>query len=385
MLERFVFNPDQHHLERYGIVLDVRGASVRLRASISLLLGDIPALSELLLCKGHSGFKCCALCKNVLLAAHANPDNLASGFAIKHTCLDCSKFVLHTDGSIHNMMCKLRVEKERMDAQAFDELQLVYGYNYSPHSLLLSDCYSIPVASSLMWDWMHNFCEGGLVDKEIGLCMSALRRQNAPTTYATISRFVHLFKLPKHLPRIDKLFTATASAKYLKNQALSCTASQVLTLCPLLAVYSSTIGLGQGKCLQHTHCLLALFHVVALLDSVRLGIVQPGVLAEVVKRHGELYVQCYGESLVRPKHHYTQHLPDMFARWGLLLSCWVHERHHRLLIRWTENIRNSYSSDCVYRITRSDMLDKPDTLNFEASRHSREATKVTSDNHNANA
>ena len=343
MLETFVFNPAKNHLERFGITLDIRGVHVRLRALIGLVIGDVPALSELTLCKGHSGFKCCILCKNVLLAAHASANDLASGYAITHTCLDCSKFVLHTDGSIQNMMCKLRVESERMTTDDFAQLQLVYGFNYNPFSFLLSDCYSITVASSLMWDWMHNLCEGGLVDKEIGLCVATLKRARAPTTFATISRFVKLFKLPKHLPRIDKLFDASSCAKYLRNEALSCSATQVLTLCPVLAVYFSTFGVSQGYCLDHVHCLLALFHVVSLLDAVRLGIVSPDALAIAVKRHGDLYVQCYGERLVRPKHHYTQHLPDMFRRWGILLSCWVHERHHRLLIRWTENRRNSCS------------------------------------------
>lgn len=37
---------------------------------------------------------------------------------------------------------------------------------------------------------------------------------------------------------------------------------------------------------------------------------------------------------VHPKHHYGLHLPGQLARCGVLLSCFVHERKHRLVVKY---------------------------------------------------
>ena len=164
---------------------------------------------------------------------------------VTHANLDSTKFVLHTDASVNASMLKLQEACGKVAPAHWDELQIVHGFTFHANSILLSKRLNINVASSVMWDWMHCYCEGGLVDNEIGLCMCALKAANAPTTYATVGAYIKLFKLPKHLPRVDQMFTDRNCSKFLEHKKISGTATQVLSLCPLIAMYFMMIGLKQ--------------------------------------------------------------------------------------------------------------------------------------------
>ena len=41
----------------------------------------------------------------------------------------------------------------------------------------------------------------------------------------------------------------------------------------------------------------------------------------------------YGESHFLPKHHFCLHLPRQLETHGLLCSCFVHERRHKIMKR----------------------------------------------------
>ena len=41
----------------------------------------------------------------------------------------------------------------------------------------------------------------------------------------------------------------------------------------------------------------------------------------------------YGVDSYLPKHHYSVHLPSQLERFGLVPSCFVHERRHKILKR----------------------------------------------------
>ena len=45
--------------------------------------------------------------------------------------------------------------------------------------------------------------------------------------------------------------------------------------------------------------------------------------------------------IMHPKFHWLVHLPQYLQRWGVLLSCFVHERRHRILKRYADNTQNT--------------------------------------------
>ena len=91
--------------------------------------------------------------------------------------------------------------------------------------------------------------------------------------------------------------------------------------------------------------MLACLPVVLLLMAVRTGEVSAPELFEAVSLHLRLYQACYGDSCMRPKHHYALHLPDMLRRFGFLLATFTHERKHRLVMRYTRDRSNLKSWD----------------------------------------
>ena len=61
-------------------------------------------------------------------------------------------------------------------------------------------------------------------------------------------------------------------------------------------------------------------------------------LEHKISSHLELFKACYGEDRVLPKHHMNMHLGDLLRRHFLLLSCFVHERRHKEIKRYANNL-----------------------------------------------
>ena len=151
-----------------------------------------------------------------------------------------------------------------------------------------------------------------------------------------------------------------------------------MSLLPIIAIFLTNVALKRcswAASIQAVLCLLALIDVVELLGQVRRGVVQPADLMVAIKGHLERYASVYGNDAVRPKHHYALHLPDMLRRFGMLFSCWVHERRHRLVKQYTRDRRNTTSyevgtaEDCA--IDHLDALGKPWLCSKSCSRRTR--------------
>ena len=61
-------------------------------------------------------------------------------------------------------------------------------------------------------------------------------------------------------------------------------------------------------------------------------------LEQKIADHLELFKRCYGVEKVLPKAHLNMHLGDLMRRHGLLLSCFVHERRHKEIKRYANNL-----------------------------------------------
>ena len=210
-----------------------------------------------------------------------------------------------------------------------------------------------------MYDWMHIFLVGGLLDNELGQCMYALRQACAPTTYAILGDFVNRFRWPGNQAPAKKLFDADAIKKHEKSRTFTCTASELLSLVPVLAYYFVAVALEQGVCPAHVRSLIALLDAVELVAAVRTGVVSPDQLKEVNSRHLELFKAAYGEDNVVPKHHFAQHLWRMLQRFGCLLSCFTMERLHKLCTKYAKPRHNttSYEIGLIEEITCDRIFD----------------------------
>ena len=99
--------------------------------------------------------------------------------------------------------------------------------------------------------------------------------------------------------------------------------------------------------------MIAVLKALMMLQAVRIGEISADELMVAIATHLNLYRDAYGEDLLRPKHHYALHLPDMLARFGFLLSTFTHERKHRVVKKYTRDRKNlkSWSLGAIEDVT----------------------------------
>ena len=220
------------------------------------------------------------------------------------------------------------------------------------------------VATCTQYDWMHLYLEGGLLDLELGLVIKHLhqstqRRGVTTVSYCTLGEYVGRWKWPKVAPHVEQLFDETANNKNLKNEAFSSSASELLTLAPVLASFFSAIVAPMGICSAAVACIIALLNVVELLATVKRGIVSPRQLLTAILEHLRRFLDVYGRGRWKPKHHYALHLPLMLARFGMLVACFTHERKHRVLKRYMRSRLNNkkFEASCLEDVTIQHLED----------------------------
>ena len=130
-----------------------------------------------------------------------------------------------------------------------------------------------------------------------------------------------------------------------KAELIKCSASDGLSLLPVIAVYILTCIMQSDLegCKAACKVLIAFGDVIELLQATALNIVTPEQLRSAVK---SLIVHCIAagwEEHMVPKFHWMLHYAKHLARWGVLPTCWVHERKHKALKRFAADIHNSLS------------------------------------------
>ena len=69
--------------------------------------------------------------------------------------------------------------------------------------------------------------------------------------------------------------------------------------------------------------------------------VDPDVLRAAITEHMTAYVAVHGEDAMVPKFYFALHLPVFLARFGMLQSCLLRERKHRVVKKFANDFRNT--------------------------------------------
>ena len=347
------FFGEVHHLRNTGCSLKFpNGDRALLLAGPSVLLADMPAISECLCCKGHPGTMCCPCCAN---ATQEKTKGLAPLHALTKDAVSISNtewkaFKKHSNESIRHIVQKLNDNHQlvldgRLTKGQFEELEQVMGWNWNPCNPILNKRVGLNVADMLMFDAAHIYVHDGLADSELGQRMKAFFYNKLATSFKELGEYVDTFTLSKSAPSLKPLFTVSANKNNSKNGSFTCTGSQFLSLAPVLMRYLRKVVLPRGQFVAHVESMLACLEVLELVQSVKTGTVAHTDLREAIVKHLVLYKSCYGSEAFRPKHHYALHLPYMLQRHGFLLMTFTHERKHRLVTRYTRDRKNLKSFD----------------------------------------
>jgi hypothetical protein len=319
-------------------------------AKMGILLADEPAIKEVMDSKGHAGTKACMLCANGVL--HKQPRcnyglwERSRYFVSLHNP-DFSKFLFHTDASIAASVRRVRTLYHGGNKTRYNECSQAMGFNYNPFSLILRAVQPIKPASMLMYDWVHCFLCDGAADVELGMFMKRLRSLRVKdTSFKELREYVKTWTFPKVYGNsmVERLFSESAITNNLKKESFGSSASEFLTLTPVMLLYFVRIATprhaDQARLMPYVLSIIAVLQCVILLSAIKFGTVSYESLRDAIFGHYAMFIAAYGEASSRPKLHYAQHLPDMFRRFEVLFGTLINERKHRVVKRETRNRSN---------------------------------------------
>jgi len=349
-----------HFSQHAGVLHEDASESCMMFSIIGSTVADEKAHKCMLDCKGSSGLMFCGLCQNVTTVDSELAD-YAPAYAVSYHCIDVSKWRLHTDDSIRNVLLRLQVAKLTMGIGKFEVLQQMYGYNYNPNNIILDPHLNYPAASACMYDWMHVYVVTGVFNFEVEALMSSLRcDKGAFVTYEGLAEFCGKWVWPRHIGQTQ--VNCISENHHHDTGHFKCSASAALSLFSVFAYYFEHAVLPADVCRGEVLSFLALCTVMELLLQLVTGYVTPEELHKSIHRHLQLHLEAYDGQWWHPKHHMALHLPMMLARFGYLVSCFVHERKHRLIKRYLRDRLNttSYELGALQDITLQSLHDLQD-------------------------
>jgi hypothetical protein len=368
---KFIFS-STFNLSVSGIALKCGVAPMkRMFASLRIIVQDGGAHRDTWQCRGDGGTKFCFLCRNVVASKSrlADPDG---GALLKCDIIKESELKLATDATVFATVRKVAELAVTMNAKEFEQVEQAYGFRHSPYSLMLDPALAdvVKPVSQFMHDWMHLLFVHGVFNITVHLFVASMRSQNVDVG-KLFSSYLSEWHWPLRVnaTSLSNIFSSTAVASMRKAQHLKCQASDSLSMYPVLAYFIMASFLPSGRC--HAECIafLALADLIDLVYSAARGGLTPQELRKAVYRFLKLFVDAWGAEWMTPKFHWLLHLPIELERYGTLLSCFVHERKHRMVKRYANDVCNTliYETSILHEVTCHHLkqLEDADTFNFK--------------------
>ena len=360
------FYGDTFDVRRSGVIVEFDGSQqMHLFMKVAILLADEPALKQMIGCKGHAGTKCCLLCAN---GTHPRPPGGAKPwheqveYWVPIDNPDITKFEAQTYDSIKQCMCRLKELHDNGDT-SLKLFEQGFGFIYSPLNIISNTKYDIGIATATMFDWCHVYCSSGLADAEFGEFMQKMKRLKGEgitgCRYGDFFEYASTWAFPRQRANSLHMLDDAYYHNWIRSGDFPCTASEMLTLGPLLRRWLSQVmrpcaAIVNDTLVEHVDSLIACLDTLDMMNSLKTGAgPTPAKLAEAISNHLHLFLKCYGRDAMRQKHHYALHLPMILKEWGILLSVFTQERKHRAVLRYTRNrtIGRSFELGVIEDIT----------------------------------
>jgi len=315
-------------------------------AKLSIFLADGAAEQYVWSSKGASGIRPCMLCKNVVRSRYASepgdPENL-----ISVACSDASKFEAMTDADIHESADLLARMHDILGKSAFEQFEKSVGFGYHPLSVLYAQdlrCSVAPITIS-RYDPMHCLVSAGIAQMELACFFKACKMKVDGFTYNTMRTFLSdaAYKIAGNAAAANSLkhlFTSLRE-KDLDSGNFRSEATTMLRAYPVIRRFGQVVLAPMGILEAELQSLEGLGEVLDIYLSVKHGDVtnhSSVKFADAIARHLDRHRRAYGRHL-KPKHHWTMHLPSQLQKDGFLIDCFALERKHQMVKAFAANIR----------------------------------------------
>ena len=332
-----------------GILLDhPDGRSFRLFIKLAMVLQDGGAHKSIWHCKGDAGTKFCMLCRNLITVKSELVDSdgthlLTNSLVFEHS-LDFA-----TSEDILGSVRRLAALKATVGSTEFELREQAFGFRHMPNGILLDEQLRphLDPASQFCHDWMHCMVVNGVFGTLVYLVLEDLHKSHI-AIWPALCEYVGMWSFPAR-DRSSEALAACFDVKRCRSsreaQTFKATASECLSVYPMIAYYFQAVVLRAGKCLQACSVLLKLADLMDQLQAIPLELVSPNLLRSTIRKLLRATVDAGWAEYLHPKSHWLVHLPRHLDHFGFLPSCFVHERKHRLVKRYSSDISNTISFD----------------------------------------
>ena len=369
---KYVFADGGHNLQTSGLTLDLfDGSVVRIWAKLGMILQDGGAHKQVFMVKGDGGTKPCFGCRNLYsrlsgIAGEDGEDMLTSSM---HRMSDMD---FATDDDVVGTVLRLADCAQNRPG----ELKLreqACGFNHSKFSIIYESSLRRVVrpVSVMAHDWMHTVVVHGVWNTIVLLCVITLQKNHQTRDVVTnLFEYLKLWTLPLRLnisgADLADAFAKTRWSSSVKAKYLKCTASHAISMFAIIGCFIQSVYVRSGTCVDSCLVYMALCGVMDMLMVLPRGNISVKQLDDAIDTLLRLGVAVGWEDYMHPKFHWLLHLILEYGNFGMLLTCWVHERKHRMVKRYTNNQRNTqtYEKSVLAEITCQHMHDLRPCLKF---------------------
>ena len=328
------------------MVMPSPDGSYMLFAKLGTVLGDELGLKQMWSVKGSSGVKPCMLCCNVVLPrcewAHIRPN-------VDTTCLDDTKFILHTDETIRHGF--IRTLQPGLSKKRREELEKAHGVTIAPHLAIMHPLLqniALP-ASCTVYDFMHVYLSSGIFNEEMWSFMQAAKRK-VGLRFQVVDQYLQPWQWPEHNSNLPKhLFNAKHFDADHNADIFKASASELLSLYPVMRYFIRAM-LFRYDLLRAE--ILSFFALCDVLDGYMIQ--QNGRPLHSwhlrIRRHLELSQAAYGPS-TKIKPHFALHLQSQAMSHSRLFTTFALERKHKF-------VKQLAAQRCNYRTFEVGLLQK---------------------------
>ena len=317
---------------------------VRIFAKLKCFVQDGGAHKITWHCKGDGGLRLCMLCKNLFTHKSELCDDDGSGLLRCNVIVD-SELDMATDAEIINTVRDLAAHADVDSKGDFEARQKIVGFVHEPSSMLLNPDLDgvIQPASQFMHDWMHGIFGNGVFNILIYLVLEAFQDNGVANIWDHVGGYLRNYKWPGrvHYASLADRFSAKCRRSSRKAKHLKCQASDGLSMLPVLAFFFGAVALQWGVCDGACLAVVALADIVDFIVAVPRGNVTPEQIRCAVHKFLNLFTAAFGVTFLTPKFHWLLHFANHLHTFGTLLSCFVHERKHRMVKRYANEVYNT--------------------------------------------
>ncbi|CAE7031077.1 unnamed protein product [Symbiodinium sp. CCMP2592] len=321
-----------------GVWMQVPKGGFHLSFEPSMVIQDGAAHKFAWSVKGDSGSKYCLLCGN------QRADNRNEEKIPKHAHADLH---LVSDDDIWDSWSRLADLKGRCSAKDFGMWQQATGWTFNTESIFSEPLLRrvVKPATVFVHDWMHCCLSNGTLNDATWLLLSATKDHGFKDVFANLEKYVDLWTQPASFAhvKLKQVFENKRMKSRREAGKFKTTASEMLSLLPVLAFFVRTCILDKGFLPSECEAFLQMCLMVELLQAAchGHGCVLPSMLREAADKCMSSWFETgWGEHVTR-KMHWLLHMGDHYEKHKRLPATFSMERKHRTITRYAASIQNT--------------------------------------------